>query len=285
MNALKIETTNRVKKISNAVIGIVDIIASSKISNAVDIDVDWELRTRFFAAARERAAETGVALLHHTGDGFLFMLVPDECADWADRLLKFHAKLTFDFQAILQALRISTAGVQSGLRFGVSAGPVLVGSLDGLDHDKHVVGPDVNLAARMCAVAKANELVLSSRVWHLMKRALHRKTARRESYRGLKGFQFEIHALHLKPEAQVEIHPPRLASVPPRARGPEFPLVPKNVSNSANAACPPEEGTTARPRARIDRRKNDLRFKSWNFVPKRDGEGLGRLNESLHGNC
>lgn len=60
-----------------------------------------------------------------------------------------------------------------------------------------VAGADVNLAARLCAAADVNELVLTSRVWEVMKHSMGDRQVVNKVYSALKGFDREIPAVHL----------------------------------------------------------------------------------------
>jgi class 3 adenylate cyclase len=200
-----VQGLGEVTKVSNAVVGVVDIVASTRISNHVELEIDWEIRKIFFMAARQRAKENGVELVNHTGDGFLFLIDRDQVADWSKRILKFHATLTRDFRNLLTSMHDHLDGIESGLRFGLSAGPVMLGRVTSDLDELHIVGADVNMAARLCMVGRINELVLSSRVWQLLKTFLNDKNTRTQTHTSLKGFDTDVPALHLNFREIVEL--------------------------------------------------------------------------------
>ena len=188
-----------------AVVGFVDIISSTSISNHIDLEAGFELKQRFLHSACERAAESGMIMLNHTGDGFLF-LANYGSEDWATRLVRFHRSLTADFDALLSDLRRRTRiESESGLRFGVSCGPVLLGCLGTSATCFTAVGPDVNLASRLCDVAGRNEFVATRRVWDHLRVALPGWPASFRNYDSLRGFDGVINAVHVgsRPVAAV----------------------------------------------------------------------------------
>lgn len=185
--------------ISFGVVGLVDMVASSQISNSMDLLADWELKTRFLSAATKRAEETGMIMLNHTGDGFLFLANYSGREDWAENLMRFHELLTADFALILKTYSDVIGHVESGLRFGVSAGPMILGWIGDSSHRQFMaVSPEVNLAARLCACAQVNEMVLSSRVAALMsKNQLGARKTLSKEHSGLKGFSDAVPAIHV----------------------------------------------------------------------------------------
>jgi class 3 adenylate cyclase len=186
----------------NAVVGLVDIVSSSKISNSIDLLTDWEIKETFLSSAALRAQQTGMRVLNHTGDGFLF-LANENGDDWAANLVMFYELLTSDFSRLVAAKKNALKGIATGLRFGVAAGPGIFGCLGGDARCMTVVGPEANLAARLCSLAAVNELVISSRAWKQMSAALNGRSVREESYDSLKGFDVTVPAVHLSIDAEV----------------------------------------------------------------------------------
>jgi class 3 adenylate cyclase len=181
----------------NAVVGIVDIIASTQISNSVDLQTDWEMRRQFMEAANTRAQEFGMLMLNFTGDGFLFMVNPLLAEDWRPNLLAFYSSLTCDFEGILRTVASGIAPEESGLRFGVSRGTVMLGAIDPSATHLTAVGADVNLAARLCAKAGRNEIVLSSRVKWAFEDHLDVWAPEDKSYESVKGFNGTFPVTHV----------------------------------------------------------------------------------------
>jgi class 3 adenylate cyclase len=189
-----------------AVVGFVDIISSTSISNHIDLETGFEMKQRFLHAATERANESGMIMLNHTGDGFLFLANYGGDDAWAKRLVQFHRALTSDFDGLLSDLRRRAAiRSESGLRFGVSCGPVLLGCLGASATCFTAVGPDVNLASRLCDVAGRNEFVATRRVWDHLKQVLPGWPASFRNYDSLRGFDGVINAVHVGTRAVAAV--------------------------------------------------------------------------------
>jgi class 3 adenylate cyclase len=201
----------------NAVVGLVDMIDSTRISNTVDLQSDWELRRQFMEAAEARANEFGLLILNFTGDGFLFMVHPDSEKDWRPSLLAFYSSLTADFENILRTVAAEIAPEETGLRFGVSRGTVMLGTID--PHAAHftAVGPDVNLAARLCAKAGRNEIVLSSRVKWAFEGHLDLWSPEDKSYESVKGFNGTFPVTHVRVPRRSDLSDLKFGSLAPRA--------------------------------------------------------------------
>lgn len=186
----------------SAVVGFADIIASSKISNSVDLETDWELKEKFIVAATQRATECGMVVLNQLGDGFLFLANYRNDESWTKNLLLFYEMVTADLETILESLSTEIGTIRSGIRFGVSSGPIMLGWIGDNQSYFTAMGPDVNLAARLCSVAGNNEIVLSSRAWHEMKSVISDKEVTHITYNDLKGFDFEVPAVHFHAAAE-----------------------------------------------------------------------------------
>ena len=198
----ELETRVGAENIPFAVIGIVDIVKSSKLANSNDIKTEWLVKAGFFEAANRRAAETGMVIINHTGDGFLFLanyLIND---GWQGRLLRFHRLLTHDFHEIIATIGVELGDTQTGLRFGVAGGPVMLGWM-GM-RQCSVVGVEVNLAARLCSVADTDSMVVSSAVWRAMEPTTRSQSSSvsMKSHSTLKGFDRNVDATHITGEEE-----------------------------------------------------------------------------------
>jgi class 3 adenylate cyclase len=193
---------NEIKKkklISNCVVGFADIVSSTKISNAIELKKDWELKERFLEAATKRAMESNMIVLSHMGDGFMFLANYMDDSSWAYNLVSFYENLVQDYQQIWKELGSGNLEIESGVKFGVSTGPVLVGLLGKHQSYFSAVGPDVNLAARLCAQAQPNEIVVSSHIWYSLKPILVGWRFEKNTYSNLKGFTENVSAIHIAP--------------------------------------------------------------------------------------
>lgn len=233
----------------SAVVGFVDMISSTSISNALDLASGFELKQRFLQAASTRASESGMVVLNHTGDGFLFLANYHSEYGWAERLVHFHRALTSDFDLMIHELR-ERNGIrsESGLRFGVSCGPVLLGCLGASSTCFTAVGPDVNLAARLCDLAARNEFVATKRVWDHLKSALPGSPASFHNYSRLRGFDIVINAVH------VRTRPAPTATEPiPKRTGAHLSAI-SNPTLSASSDGEPKAAGNSEPSGRTEAR-------------------------------
>jgi class 3 adenylate cyclase len=183
-----------------AVIGFVDIVSSCAISNNVPLYIEWELKERFMEAATKRAMETEMVVLTYAGDAFLFLanFRPDSL--WYYNLIIFYENLVKDYDLICKDLNLDLENITSGIKFGITQGPVVLGFLGKSQAYFTVIGPDVNLAARLSSQAKPNQIVVSSRIWHSMKPLLVGWDHEFNEYSDLKGFDCVIPTVHLFPK-------------------------------------------------------------------------------------
>lgn len=187
------------KLVENAVVGFADIVASSSLANKIPLEVDWQLKERFLEAATRRAIESEMVVLTHLGDGFLFLANYSGSTQWNYNLMSFYQNLVRDFDTIMFDLQLEAHGIQSGVKFGVSSGPAMVGFLGRDQAYFTAIGPDVNLAARLCSEAEPNKIVVSSRVWYSIRSLLVGWDFRNAIYQNLKGFEIDISAVHISP--------------------------------------------------------------------------------------
>jgi class 3 adenylate cyclase len=188
--------------VPNAVVGFADLIGSTKIGNTVDLETDWKLKETFLTAATVRATECGMVVLNQMGDGFFFVANFGNVEGWEKNLLVFYERVTADLQQILMSLRAEIGEIDSGIRFGVSKGPVMLG-LIGTGGQSYftAMGAEVNLAARLCAAAGPNEMVVSSIVGHYMQTVLVGRETESRIHSNLKGFSSGVPTIHIKAKA------------------------------------------------------------------------------------
>lgn len=123
--------------------GFMDLCGFTRFTDAHGDEQAVDVLTRFRAAVRETASDHAVRVDKWLGDGVMLVSTDD------DRLV--HAALTLSTCA-------ESREVPLPLRMGLAAGPVIL--LEGDDY----VGSAVNLAARLCAVAAANEILATMRI-------------------------------------------------------------------------------------------------------------------------
>lgn len=199
------EIIQKRKIIKNAVAGFADIMSSTAIGNSVDLFTDWELKERFLEAATRRATASGLIVLTHLGDGFLFLANYRETDEWPYNLISFYEHLTDDFRKIAAELRPKLGGIETGVKFGVAMGPVVVGFIGKDQSYFTAMGPDVNLASRLAALAGPNEIVLGTRVWHYLKPVLIGWSSDSRIHNNVKGFTEPIPAVHIKPRSMQSV--------------------------------------------------------------------------------
>ncbi|MEX2256647.1 MAG: adenylate/guanylate cyclase domain-containing protein [Acidimicrobiia bacterium] len=119
----------------------VDLCGFTRFTDTHGDEEAVQVLTRFRAVVRQIASDHAVRVDKWLGDGAMFVSTDDR------RLLN----------ALLELMgRADTTDVALPLRIGASKGPVIL--LEGDDY----VGSAVNLAARLCAAAEANELLATS---------------------------------------------------------------------------------------------------------------------------
>jgi class 3 adenylate cyclase len=64
------------------------------------------------------------------------------------------------------------------------------------------IGPEVNLAARLCAQAKPNEVVLSEKMWVHLKELAQNWKPLAVTYESLKGFEGPVVGVHVSPQSR-----------------------------------------------------------------------------------
>ena len=122
---------------------------------------------QIIALLREYYDAVGIAVVDvegtikdYAGDGVLVLVgAPVAVADHADRAVRLARRIRELVGAVLVSR--SGAGVRLGIGVGVASGPVTVGVVGGDSRLEYAaVGQAVNLAARLCARARAGEILL-----------------------------------------------------------------------------------------------------------------------------
>ena len=181
----------------NAVVGFADLTNSTLISNQMTLEQDWELKECFLENATKLATLSGYVVLNQMGDGFLFLANFEENNNWHQRLIGFFEVLRDELELIKEQIVPTAAREFIGIKCSASMGPCLVGFLGKGQPHFTAVGPDVNLAARLCARASRNEIVLGSRIWYIVKHSVVGYKAATEVFTDLKGFAEHISAVRL----------------------------------------------------------------------------------------
>ena len=185
--------------LSMAAIGFADIGASTEICNSLHLSKDWELKEKFFEAASNRATQCNMVVLHHIGDGILFMANYSQEQDWALNLVSFVELLLNDFDKMKLELGLQNSHIQTGIKCSVALGPAMLGFIGKNQKYFTAMGPDVNLASRLCDRAMPNELVVSGRVWYVLKNHMLGWDVSEEVFNDLKGFDTAVPAIRIRP--------------------------------------------------------------------------------------
>lgn len=147
---------------SNAVVGLVDVESSAQISNRMAVDQAWDLKSIFTETFIEEAKKRGCVPLTWTGDGFMFICNFFGETDWHFRLAALIEVMHQHFDAISQRMGVT---VNTGLKFGIAEGEVIVGHLGKQKAFYNAHGIAINLAARLCSEANRGETVVSTNVY------------------------------------------------------------------------------------------------------------------------
>lgn len=201
-------TIERPQCVQNCVVGFADLIGSTHMGNSLSLESDWKVKEKFLSAAATRAIENQILVLNQMGDGFFYAMNAFGTTEgWERKLLQFIDQVTTDVQMILEDHRGEIGDINSGVRFGVAIGEVMVGWI-GTGTQKHFtgMGPNVNLAARLCAQAESNGLVTSSLVFYALRDYLGSRDFEKKTLT-LKGFKNEVPAYSLKPNVIALLKP------------------------------------------------------------------------------
>lgn len=186
------------KIISQAVVGFADIIGSTNIANTIGLEKDWDLKQEFFRIASRRALSAELIVLNPAGDGFLFLANYHDSSDWKLNVVSFFEGLLRDFEDLKKTQLVRHKNLDTGIKIGVAKGPVILG-LIGDENQIHLtaMGPEVNLASRLCEKATKSEMVVSGEVWRAINSSLVGWDTRCVEYTDIKGFQMQITTTHI----------------------------------------------------------------------------------------
>lgn len=185
--------------VTTAVVGFADISSSTAIANQIDLQTDWYIKEAFLNMATSRATECGLVVLTHTGDGFLFLANYFGDEEWPYNLISFYEGLQLDFDSLKQSLKARIGDIETGIKCAVAMGPAMVGFIGDDQAYFTVMGPSVNLAARLCSKAAPNEIVMGYRIWDVLKNVMLGWSTREVIYEDLKGFDHSVRAVHILP--------------------------------------------------------------------------------------
>ncbi len=189
------------KFIANAVVGFADITNSSRLTNQIGLHADWHLKETFIQTATAIATQHDFVVLTQLGDGFLFLANYEESNNWHFNLVGFFETLRLKFEEIKINQIPSHARVDIDIKCGAAIGPTLVGFMGATQTYFTAMGPEVNLAARLCSRAKGGEFVLSSRIWYILKTVGMPWAFESVKFADLKGFDVEVGAVILRPSS------------------------------------------------------------------------------------
>lgn len=189
------------KFIANAVVGFADITNSSRLTNQIGLQSDWQLKETFIQTATAIATQHDFVVLTQLGDGFLFLANYEESNNWHFNLVGFFETLRLKFEEIKINLIPAYARTDVDIKCGAAIGPTLVGFMGASQTYFTAIGPEVNLASRLCSRAKGGEFILSSRIWYILKTVGMPWAFESIKFSDLKGFDAEVGAVILRPSS------------------------------------------------------------------------------------
>lgn len=187
------------KFIPSAVVGFADITNSSRLANQIGLNLDWKLKENFLEEATKIATQHDFVVLTQLGDGFLFLCNYEETSNWHFNLIGFFEALQHKLTQLKMDIVPSEFQQDIDIKCGAAMGPTLVGFLGSTQTYFTAIGPEVNLAARLCSKANGGEFVLSSKIWYILKNIGMPWSSQTITYKDLKGFDEEIGAAIIKP--------------------------------------------------------------------------------------
>jgi len=127
-----------------------------------------QLLQQYYDGVGEAVMECGGTIKDFAGDGILALVgAPIPYADHAERAVAMALKIRERGAHVLDRWR--TLGIDLGLGVGVASGYVTVGTLGGERRLEYAaVGPPVNLAARLCALAESGQILADQRTVGLL---------------------------------------------------------------------------------------------------------------------
>lgn len=150
--------------LEECMVGFIDIVSSTRMGNQLTLKEDWELKEKFLNCTVQRAQTFDMFVLNQLGDGILFISDPQKAFGWDKNLIDFYRHVSYDFENVLEGYKAKLDNLTTGLTCGATLGQVSMGFIGDEQSFYTVMGPTVNLAARLASQAKVNELVISEQV-------------------------------------------------------------------------------------------------------------------------
>jgi class 3 adenylate cyclase len=144
----------------------VDLRGFTAFAESAEADVVMALLREFHAAMGELIFRFEGTLERFTGDGMMvFFNDPDPVPEHALQAVKLGLAMSEAAQRLAPSWL--AAGGPSGLAVGMAKGMATVGPI-GFDGrlDYAAIGSVTNLAARLCSLAEAGEIIVSDEIWH-----------------------------------------------------------------------------------------------------------------------
>jgi adenylate cyclase len=122
-----------------------------------------QLLQEYYDAVGEAVTEYGGTIKDFAGDGILTLVgAPISYVDHAQRAVAMALKMREQGSQVLS--RWQKLGLDIGLGVGIASGYVTVGAIGGKKRLEYAaVGPPVNLAARLCALAESGQILAEQR--------------------------------------------------------------------------------------------------------------------------
>lgn len=171
-----------------AVVGCADLVWPPSTEKA-DILESWILKQKFFAIATKAATDNGMIVLNQNGDGITFLANYFENANWTASLMKFQETVRKHFG-------------DTGVRIGVSMGATAVGYINEDPSTFMALGPEVDLAVRLCRQVVGNQLMVSTRVWYTLGESLNGWNSKLTHFK-VRGFEQIIPCMALEHEPNL----------------------------------------------------------------------------------
>jgi class 3 adenylate cyclase len=127
-----------------------------------------QLLQEYYDAAGVAVTESGGTIQNFAGDGIVTLVgAPIPYPDHAQRAMITALKMRERAQHVLS--RWQKLGLDIGLGVGIASGYVTVGAIGGERRLEYAaVGPPVNLAARLCALAESGQILAHQRTVGLL---------------------------------------------------------------------------------------------------------------------
>ena len=198
------DSIERKRRIKNLIVGFADMTNSTKIANMVNLDKDWQLKEEFLESATNLALKNDLVVLTHIGDGFLFLANYVNQEEWQNNTISFFRDLVSSYEKIFANLTGLSGQVESGIKFGLARGEVILGFLGSDQSYFTAIGPTVNLASRVCAAAKNNEMVVTKDLWNDLSGLIGEFHLHENFYTELKGFNGQIELFRISKKFSAE---------------------------------------------------------------------------------